>query len=70
MGTNMQIKWAGDYWNVKYYATGYARYALERIGISFSWLQNDEQYFNSEEEFMKFLREKEEKHANRIYSKY
>lgn len=56
---NYKIKWQGDTWNVKYYGTGYNRYALERVGISVCWLQNKEQYFGSMEEFIKFLRERE-----------
>lgn len=55
----MRIKWQGDFWKVKYYGTGYNRYALERDGISVSWLQNKEQSFKSEKEFIKFLRENE-----------
>lgn len=61
----MKIKWNGDLWKVKYYRTGYARYALERAGISFCWLQNKEQYFNSMEEFIKFLRKQEKQYNAR-----
>lgn len=55
----MKIEWEGDWWELKYYETGYARYVLEQAGISFSWLQNEKQSFKSEKEFIKFLREKE-----------
>lgn len=55
----MKIEWEGDFWKVKYYGTGYARYALEQYGVSICWLQNKEQYFNTQEEFIKFLRERE-----------
>lgn len=54
----MMIKWQGDYWEVKYYDTGYPRYTLERDGITVSWLQNDEQNFNTQKQFLKFLRGK------------
>lgn len=57
----MRIKWKGDTWQIKYYATGYARWTLENGSTSVSWLVNQEtgeNDFGNKKEFVKFLREK------------
>lgn len=59
----MRIKWKGDTWQIKYYATGYARWTLENDdNTSVSWLVNretGENDFGNRKEFVKFLRERE-----------
>lgn len=60
----MRIRWKGERWHVRYYPEGYARWTLERMGTSVSWLQTEEQYFYSPKEFIRFLREKKEENRN------